>query len=138
MVAANDRIAVAFKLSEGQWHDAPQGRRLLETAGFSSLMTDGYKIKLLADRAYEDNKTRNLIAEKEFMPVIPPKVNRKEPWEYDRGIYKRRNEVERLFRRIKRFRRVFTRYDKTDIMYIAFVMYALIIDYLISVRFRIY
>jgi transposase len=105
MVAANDRITIAFNLSEGQMHDAPQGRKLLETADFSSLMTDWYKIKLLADRAYEDSKTRNLIVNKGFEPVIPPKSNRKKPWEYDREIYKRRNEVERLFRRIKRFRR---------------------------------
>ena len=128
MVAANDRIAVVFKLSEGQRHDAPQGRELLESTDFGALMTNGGKIKLLADKAYEDDKTRNLIVEKGFEPVIPPKSNRKEPWEYDKEIYKRRNEVERLFRRIKRFRRVFTRYEKTDIMYITFVMYALIID----------
>ncbi|MDR0738053.1 MAG: transposase [Prevotellaceae bacterium] len=43
-------------------------------------------------------------------------------------MYKRRNEIERLFGRIKRFRRIFTRYEKTDIMYIAFIMCALIID----------
>ena len=46
-----------------------------------------------------------------YNPVVPPKKNRIDPWEYDRILYKRRNEVERFFRRIKRFRRVFTRYD---------------------------
>ena len=39
-----------------------------------------------------------------------------------------RNQVERLFRRIKRFRRIFTRYDKLDIVFLAFVHFALIID----------
>jgi transposase len=103
---------------------------LLESTDFSALMTEKCKIKLLADRAYEGDKTRKLILEKGFEPVIPPKSNRKEMWEYDKEIYKRRNEVEKLFRQIKRFRKVFTRYEKTDRMYIAFVMCALMIDYL--------
>ena len=49
-------------------------------------------------------------------------------WEYDHELYKRRNEVERLFRRIKAYRRVFTRYDKLDIVFLAFVSLALIIE----------
>jgi transposase len=40
------------------------------------------------------------------------KATEKKPWKYDKRAYKLRNEVERIFRRIKRFRRVFTRYDK--------------------------
>ena len=39
------------------------------------------------------------------MPIIPPKSNRKNSWDYDKELYKQRNQVERLFRRIKRFRR---------------------------------
>ena len=42
-------------------------------------------------------------------------------------LYKRRNEVERLFRRLKGFRRVFTRFDKLDVMFLAFVVFALIV-----------
>ncbi|MDR2926782.1 MAG: hypothetical protein LBV41_01045 [Cytophagaceae bacterium] len=52
-----------------------------------SYITDGNKIKLLADWAYEGDKTRKLILEKGFEPVIPPKSNRKEMWEYDKEIY---------------------------------------------------
>ena len=50
------------------------------------------------------------------------------PWDYDKQLYKQRNQVERLFRRIKRFRRIFTRYDKLDIIFLAFVYFALIVD----------
>ena len=57
-------------------------------------------------------------------PVVPPKSNRREPWEYDKELYKVRNVVERNFRRIKQFRRVFTRYDKWDITYNAFIAIA--------------
>ena len=46
-----------------------------------------------------------------FKPVVPPKSNRKSPWNFDKVLYKSRNNIERLFRKIKRFRRIFTRYD---------------------------
>ena len=49
----------------------------------------------------------------------------------DRMLYKRRNEVERFFRRIKRFRRVFTRYDKLDIVFAGFILFARIFDSLV-------
>ena len=80
------------------------------------------------DKAYEDNETRTLAEKQGFIPVVPPKSNRKEPWEYDKEIYKHRNEVERFFLRIKRFRRVFTRYDKLDVVYIGVITLAMIFD----------
>ena len=80
------------------------------------------------DRAYEGDETRMLAEELGMTPVVPPKSNRKEPWEYDRELYKRRNEVERAFNRLKRFRKIFTRYDKLDFMYLAFIHLALISD----------
>ena len=67
---------------------------------------------VLMDRAYEGNETRRVAVEMGYTPVVPPKRNRVDPWEYDLELYRRRNEVERLFRRLKAFRRVFTRYDK--------------------------
>ncbi len=66
------------------------------------------------DRAYEGNETRQLALDLGFIPVVPP-PNRVDPWEYDREMYKRRNEVERLFRRLKGFRRIFSRFDKLDV-----------------------
>lgn len=82
------------------------------------------------DRAYEGNETRYLAQSLGFEPVVPPKENRVDPWEYDTELYKRRDEIERLFGRIKRFRRVFKRYDKTDLMFSAFVTFAFIADQL--------
>jgi transposase len=54
-------------------------------------------------------------------PVVPLKSNRKEPWDYDKELYKRRNIVERLFRRLKEYRKIFTRYDKLDVMFLAYI-----------------
>lgn len=83
---------------------------------------------LLMDRAYEDDETRALAEKQGFVPVVPPKRNRKEPWDYDKELYKRRNEIERYFLRIKRFRKVFTRYDKLDIIYSYVIYLAMLFD----------
>jgi transposase len=77
------------------------------------------------DRAYEGDETRELAVNLNLTPVVPPKNNRKEPWDYDEELYKRRNVVERLFRRIKEFRKIFTRYDKLDVMLKAYVYWGL-------------
>jgi len=83
------------------------------------------------DKAYEDEKTRNTAIEQGFIPVVPPKSNRKEPWEYDKELYKRRNEIERYFLRLKRFRKIFTRYDKLDVVFLGVITLAMIFDAII-------
>ena len=81
---------------------------------------------LIMDRAYEGDKTRLLAINRGYIPVVPPKRNRKFPWEYDKELYKRRNTVERFFLRIKRFRKIFTRYDKLDIIFSGFILFAML------------
>ena len=85
-------------------------------------------IHLLMDRAYEGDATRQLAWDLGFVPVVPPKQNRLTLWELDRAMYKRRNERERLFRRLKGFRRLFSRFEKRDVMFVAFINFALIVD----------
>lgn len=80
------------------------------------------------DRAYEGNESRQLALDLGFIPVVPPKENRMEPWEYDREMYKRRDEVERLFRRPKGYRRIFSRFEKLGVMFLGFISFALIAD----------
>ena len=104
-------------------HDAPQGRDLL--AGLGPLPEP---LPLLMDSAYEDDQTRQLALDFGWIPVVPPRRTRLEPWEYDRLLYRRRNEVERLFRRLKGFRRIFSRFDKLDVMFLAFLHFALIVE----------
>jgi len=59
---------------------------------------------------------------------VLPKANRLVPWSYGRNLNKRRNEIKRLFRRLKAFRRIFSRFDKLDRMFRTFLNFALIID----------
>jgi transposase len=121
ILATDADSAVDFMLTSGNEHDAPAGRILLETVGVQKTTID-----LLMDRAYEDYETRKAAALLHFNPIVPPKKNRREPWDYDTELYKKRNEVERLFRKIKAFRRVFTRYDKLDKMFSGFIYLALV------------
>ncbi len=114
---------MSFALSPGHAGDAPQGRALLRAGG-----TAPPECHLIMDRAYEGDETRQLALELGFTPVVPPKSNRLSPWEYDRAMYRRRNEVERLFRRLKGFRRIFSRFDKLDVMFTAFIHFALIVE----------
>jgi transposase len=80
------------------------------------------------DRAYEGDETRQLALDLGFIPVVPPSGRRLQPWEYDRAMYKRRNQVERLFRRLKGFRRIFSRFEKLDEMFLAFLNFVLVAD----------
>jgi transposase len=80
------------------------------------------------DRAYEGAETRQLALQLGFTPVVPPKCTRIEPWRYSQAWYKRRNEIERLFRRLKGFRRIFSRFDKLDVMFMAFLRFALVVE----------
>jgi len=130
MVAADARTAVTFSLSPGQAGDAPEGRKLLKT-----LENRGWEgTHVIMDKAYEGNETRQLVLALEMLPVVPPKSNRLSAWEYSKEMYKKRNEIERLFRRLKGFRRIFSRFDKLDCVFMFFIHFALITDAIISVK----
>ena len=63
-----------------------------------------------------------------YIPVVPPKRNRLEPWLYDKAMYRKRNQIERLFRRLKSFRRIFSRFEKLDLLFLGFLTFALIVE----------
>ena len=94
----------------------------------SSLGPASRPVHLIMDRAYEGNETRQLALDLGFIPVVPPLKTRLDPWEYDREMYKRRNEVERLFRRLKGYRRIFSRFEKLDVMFLDFLSFVLVAD----------
>jgi transposase len=85
-------------------------------------------LPLIMDRAYEGNETRQLVLELGMIPVGPPKSNRIDPWSYDRALYRKRNEIERLFRRLKGCRRIFSRFEKLDVLFLGFLSFAFIVE----------
>ena len=93
--AADARTTVGFCLSPGDHHDAPVWRALIQ-----HIVPVKRPIALLMDRAYEGDETRRQAQCLGYQPVVPPKSNRRSPWQYDRALYRRRNEIEQLFGRL--------------------------------------
>ena len=80
--------------------------------------------RVLADKAYDTNPLRALLAEKAIEPVIPSIRRRKPLIPYDVRAYRERNLIERMFCRLKDFRRIATRYDKLARNFLAGVLLA--------------
>jgi transposase len=75
--------------------------------------------RLLADKAYDADSLRTWLAERNVKAVIPSTATRRTPYPLDRRIYRRRNVIERLFGRLKNWRRIATRYDRHAQNYLA-------------------
>ena len=107
--------AVRILLSEGHRADVGYAPQLLQ--GLRPLV-------VIADRGYDSDLLIGDIEQKGARAVIPSRSNRKQQRRTDGTRYKQRNVIERYINQLKQFRRVATRYDKTDINYMAFVYIA--------------
>ncbi len=91
-------------LSPGNTHDVVMAPLLVAATGAIA--------SLLADKAYDTNPFRSVLAQRQIEPVIPSIRRRKPLIPYDKTAYRQRNLIERMFCRLKDFRRIATRYDK--------------------------
>jgi transposase len=108
---------VEFILTGGQEADINQGKALIR----------GHDSKaVIADKGYDGDDFVAAIEASGAAVVIPPKKNRIFKREYDRHLYKERNLAERFINRIKQYRRVATRYEKTARNFLGFVHVAAI------------
>ena len=96
---------VDFCLLPGQRHDSVGVAPLIEGVAFEAL---------LADKAFDNDWLRAELDKRGAAAVIPPKANRVRQIPYDVEMYKWRHLVENFFCKLKEFRRIATRYDKTD------------------------
>lgn len=108
-------------LTPGNAHDLQGARDLIEIVVTPE--------RLIADRAYDARKLRDWLAKHGCEAVIPPNPTRKHPHTWDREVYKSRNLIERMFCRLKDFRRVATRYDKTARNFLAGALIAAIVTW---------
>ena len=96
---------VGFFLTGGQAHDL---------AGADHLLPQMQADTLIADKAFDaDERVIQPLQAVGKAAVIPPKANRKLPRDYDRDLYKARHLIENFFAKLKQFRAIATRYDKT-------------------------
>ena len=102
-------------LSSGNIHDVTEAPVLIEAAQGENF---------IGDKGYDADHVIEAIEAKGMNAVIPPRSNRKNPRKIDLHIYRERHLVECFFNRIKQFRRVATRYEKTARNFLGFVLVA--------------
>lgn len=103
-------------LTAGQAHDLEGADALLDKVSAQAV---------IADKAYDaDARVMNKLARKGIRAVIPSKCCRIQPREFDRHLYKARHLIENFFCRLKQFRGIATRYDKTAKNFLAGIQLA--------------
>jgi transposase len=112
---------VRFSITPGHWGDAPQAGALI--AGLPAKV-------VMADTAYDADHLRRAIAAKGAIAVIPNNPSRATKYTLDKHFYAQRHLVECCFSKLKQFRRVATRFEKTARNYLAVVTLAAIVLWL--------
>jgi transposase len=108
-------LPVKLTLTPGQAADVTQGEALIEGVAFEVA---------IADRGYDKKALVEAIEARGAEAVIPTQKNRAQQRAIDQERYKDRNLAERFWSKVKQYRRVATRYDKTDVCYLGFVQMA--------------
>ena len=106
---------VRFVLTAGQKGDAPQAKALIEDLPAKVVM---------ADTAYDSDRFRQTIADKDAQAVIPNNPSRARKYPLDKHLYAQRHLIECCFSKLKQFRRIATRYEKTARNYLAMIALA--------------
>jgi transposase len=103
-----------FLLTAGQRHDITQAAALIEDISFEVL---------IADTSYDAADFIALIEKREAQAVIPSRRNRTEPRDYDAHLYRERHLIECFINKIKKYRRVFSRFEKLSKNYLGFLSF---------------
>ena len=103
---------LAFVLTGGQASDIGQAERLIGEFPAEAV---------IGDKGYDSDAFVKIVEERGMQAVIPPRSNRANPRAYDRHVYKERHLVECFFNKIKHYRRIFSRFEKTANLFMAFL-----------------
>lgn len=116
---------IVCALTAGQRHESPQAIPLLERA-----LHRIWPEAVAGDKGYSSTAIRDWLGDRQIKAVIPMRTDEAGPHDYDRGLYRERAVIERTINRLKRWRRVATRYDKRAATYLAMVTIAMILEWL--------
>src|SRR5690606_10728282 len=103
-------------LTPGNVHDCKVAQLCIEALPPSA--------KLVADKGYDSKALRDWLEQRGTEPIIPPRKNRKVQYDYDKAVYRQRNVIERMFCRLKDWRRIATRFDRNIKNFIAAIALA--------------
>ena len=109
-------LPIRLGLTAGLAHDGQIADTLFDHLGPRTIV--------LADKAYDADRIRELLRDQGATPNIPPKSNRKWKPCFSKRLYRERNLIERFFSKLKHFRRVATRYDKLAANFLAMIQLA--------------
>ncbi len=121
MTAADESTAIAVEVRPGRAHDAPRLKPMLQRTAARLDRVD----QVVGDKAFDGAAPRRACAALGAQAVIPAKANRVAPEPLDEAAYRQRNRVERLFGKLKEFRRVATRYEKLKRTFLGMIHLAL-------------
>jgi Transposase and inactivated derivatives len=124
---------VIFTVTGGEVHDSQAFATLMETGWIRRWGRGRPRLKpdrLAADKAYSSGVIRSALRRRHIQSVIPTKSNERPDPTFDRNAYRERNRVERLINKLKRFRRIATRYEKRAVNYLAMITIAAILLWL--------
>jgi transposase len=108
LTAADEDTAIAVDVVPGQAHEAAQLEPILEQT--AARVPDMEEV--VGDKGFDGDAQRQACRDRGAKPVIPFKANRTSPGRLNKKAYRERNKIERLFGKLKEFRRVATRYEK--------------------------
>ncbi len=125
MISERQGKPVVVALTEGQRHECPEAIPLLKQLAYRM-----WPQALAGDKGYSSAELRNWLQQGDIEAIIPYRSDEMGPKAYDRARYRERSIIERTINRLKRFRRVATRYDKLASSYLAMVTIAMILEWL--------
>jgi transposase len=117
VVAADEDTAVAVDVAPGTAHDAPLLRPILKQAAARLETID----EVVGDKAFDGEPQRDACQKHGAKAVFPPRANRVSPEPLDKKVYRERNRIERLFAKLKEFRRIATRYEKLKVTFLGWL-----------------
>ncbi|MCI8629362.1 MAG: IS5 family transposase [Firmicutes bacterium] len=115
----NGKVIDIF-ITVGNIHDSTQAEKLLHDT-----IHEG--VYVIGDKTFDSERIVKYIEKNKGICVIPSRKNQKEQREYNKNIYKNRNQIERFFNRLKQFRRIATRYDKLLFSFLSLVQLAVVL-----------
>lgn len=115
--AADEDTVIAIDIVPGSAHDAPLLKPILE----ETAARIGSMDEVIGDKAFDGEPQRKACEKHGAKAVIPPRENRVNPEPLDKEAYRERNRVERLFAKLKEFRRVATRYEKLKVTFLGWL-----------------
>jgi transposase len=121
VTVADEAPAIAVEVIPGQANDAPRMAPMVDAPVARVPVID----EGVGDKGFDSDAIREDLIDRGIGPVIPNKKNRVDPWPLDPGAYRERNRVERLFGKVKQFRRVATRYQNLQVTFLGMIHLAL-------------